>query len=278
MQLPLVARWLVLLTCACVFSAYARSQPEDSNGDARSQGMAGLRSMLATQWSAFANPSGMAAVRNPVCGIAYTNCFGIPELGYGAFVLGLPTRTGSFGVGYSAFGYSSFRKSRAVLAYGVSLTQKIRAGAGMHFLMLQQPGEYPDHFTIVPSLGMQWIPVKNLVLGAEIFNPARQKYTPAPHPAVYSAFRAGAGYSLGGEVDICLETEKQTGEPYCFFGGTEVTVKKSFVFRIGLYFAGEHGYSFGTGFRGKHLQIDLASKSHPVLGFSTSATLSYAIK
>ncbi len=268
---------LVLLACV-FFSSTARSQPDDRNGDARSQGMAGLRTTLGTQWSVFANPSGLATVRKPVCGIAYANYFGIPELGQGAVVLGLPTRTGSFGLGYSVFGYSLFRKSQAVLAYGVHLSPKISAGAAMHFLALHQPGEYHNQFAIVPSLGLQWIAAKNLVVGAEFFNPARQKYAPGPHQAVTSAFRAGAGYSLGEEVGIYLETQKQTGEPCCFYGGTEVTLKRIFVFRTGLYFAGERGYSFGTGFRGKHLEIDLATKSHPVLGFSTSATLSYLIK
>ena len=68
------------------------------------------------------------------------------------------------------------------------LGKKIRAGIGMHYLMIHQPDGYGNLYAVVPSLGIQFLPVTGLTVGFHVFNPAGQQYIPAGYieiPAGY---------------------------------------------------------------------------------------------
>jgi hypothetical protein len=270
----LMAMLLVVILCP----AKGKAMNLIFQGDARSQGMANNRVMLANQWSGLNNPAGLAGINTSCFGLYYENYFGIPELGMGAFSCGIPARTGAYGISFMSFGYSLFRQSQASLSYGKAFGKNLRAGIGLHYLVIGQPVDYGNLFALVPSLGIQMLPVSGLTLGIYVFNPAGQQYVPSGYLNIPAIFRTGVGYTLGREVLLCAEIEKISKEKAKYYGGVEITLQKVVFIRFGVTSGRFPGFSFGIGYRNRHMSIDMAITRHPVLGFSPALGLSYAIK
>jgi hypothetical protein len=258
--------------------SYSKAQQLLFQGDARSQGMANARVMLANQWSGLNNSSGLAGVKATSFGLYYANYFQVPELGVGAFSFVIPTSTGTYAVSYAAYGYSLFRQSHAVLSYGKAFGNIFRAGIGLHYLMIRQSYDYGTLYAFVPSLGIQLLPLTGLTVGVDVFNPAVQHYIPSGYQDIPAVIRAGIGYNLGNEVLICAEVEKASKEKAKCYGGVEITLQKMVLMRLGFSSGEFPGFSFGIGFQSRHLKIDVASARHPVLGFSSALGIAYAMK
>jgi len=245
-----------------------------SHGAARSQGMANASVMLADPWSGVGNPAGLAVLTNLAFSIHYENYFLVPDLGLEFFSCGMPTKTGTFGISYSTFGYSFYRESQACLSFGKSFGNKFRAGIGLHYLMIRQSADLGNLSALVPALGIQAIPMPGLTIGLQVFNPAGQQYVPTGHLTIPTLIDAGLGYELGGEIFICFETEKRSLEKLKYYGGIEINLQKLIIARFGVSSGEYPGYSFGLGFQIRPLTIDIAATHHPVLGFSPAITIS----
>jgi hypothetical protein len=240
--------------------------------------MANARVMLANHWSGINNPAGLAGITATSFGLNYENHFELPELGMGAFSIGISTKTGNFGISYMTFGYSSFHQGEASLSYGKAFGKKFRAGIGLHYLLICQPADYGNLYTFLPSLGIQLLPLKGITLGVQVFNPAGQQYIPSGYLDIPSGFRAGAGYTLGNEVLLCAEVEKILKDKASYYGGFEIALQKMLLVRFGVSFGLFPQFSFGIGLQCRHLTIDLAAARHPVMGYSPAIGLSYAMK
>jgi hypothetical protein len=274
----LVIRIWSFLLIGLLFPCAVKAQTTLFQGDARAQGMAGSRIVLTGHWSALDNPAGLAGIQAICGGLYYENLFGVPELNLGAITLGIPTKSGNFGVGFTTFGYSLFRQNQASLSYGKAFWEKVRAGVGIHYLSVFQSAEYEHLFAFIPSIGLQLLPVNGLTIATQVFNPAHQSYIPGGIQDIPCCFRIGLGYYLSEEVFLCGETGKRTGEKFSFHGGTEIILQKSFIIRFGISFSYYPGYSFGAGYKNNHFHMDISFTNHPVLGYHSSVGISYTIK
>ena len=246
-------------------------------GDARSRGMANIRSVFAGSWSCLNNPAGLAALTGASFGLSYENYFQLPELGLASFSCGIPTKSGNFGLGIQSFGYSGLRQNQASLAYGRYFGKRLSTGIGLHWLTINQPAGYTDLFAIVPSLGIRLIPFENIVIGMSVMNPARQNYRPSRYKTIPAGILAGMGYQLGDEVWICIETEKRSGQQARYSAGIEVALQKIIRFRFGIAPSGDPAYSFGVGYHYKKLSVDASFMHYSVPGFSTAFGLTRTI-
>ncbi len=241
---------------------------DPASSGARSLGMAGAGVMLTGQGSGTGNPAGLAALSDLTLGLQYANYFLVPELGQGAFSVGLPAITGAFSLDYKSRGSTFYRENQACLSFGKALGNKLRAGIGLHYLMIRQPAGFENLSALIPSLGLQAMPINGLTIGIRVFNPAAQNYRPAGHLHLPVIIGAGLGYKLGDEVLVCFEAEKEDHEKIKYCGGIEISWQKSLVARFGVSSGVFPCYSFGLGFQLRFLKIDLAATRHPVLGFS----------
>jgi hypothetical protein len=267
-----------MLLAGLLYHSNSQAQHPVFSGDARSQGMANARVMISNSWSGLNNPAGLAGIGAISFGLYVENRYQVSELSLGAFSLGIPTKTGTYGISYAAFGYSLFNQEHASLSYGKALGKKIRAGIGIHYLMICQPYENGNLYAFVPSLGIQLLPVNGLTVGFHVFNPAGQPYNPAGYIKIPAVYSAGVGYNLGNEVLLCAEAEKSSLEKTKYYGGVEFTLVKIFLVRFGLSSGEFQKLSFGIGYHGRQVSIDMAATRHPILDFQTSLSLSYAIK
>lgn len=267
-----------MLLAGILYQPGSKAQLPSFQGDARSQGMANAGVMLANHWSGINNPAGLAGIKAISFGLFYENYFELPELGMGAFSFGIPTKTGNYGISFITFGYALFRQGQASLSYGKAFGNKFRAGIGLHYLIICQPADYGNLYALVPSLGIQLLPLNGITFGVQVFNPAGQQYIPSGYQDIPSGFRAGAGYKLGNEVLFCAEAEKIIKEKATYYGGFEIILQKMLLVRFGVSPGQFSEFSFGIGLRSQHLTIDLAATRHPVMGFSPAIGLTYVMK
>lgn len=233
--------------------------------------------MLADHWSGLENPAGLAGLHKTTFGICYSNTYLVSQLGTGAATCGITTKSGNYGISLVSFGYSSFRQSLASLGYGRNLGKKLRAGIGIHGLLISQAAGYGNLYAVIPSLGLQFIPVERLTFGIHAYNPAGQEYIPAGYLEIPAGWQAGVGIRFGKEVLLCFEAEKNRKEHLNCYGGFEILIHEKIPVRFGLSSGTKTELSFGIGFRSHRLQVDLAATRHPVLGFSPAIGLACSI-
>ena len=264
-----------MLLLAFGSGTYSKATHDLFPAGARSLGMGSTSVMLADEWSGLQNQAGLAAINRFTLGLNCENHFLMPETGAGSFSMCIPVQTGTLGVNYSCSGYSFYQESQLCLAYGKSFGNKFRAGIGLHYLKINQVAGYGNLFTLVPAAGIQFLPVKGLIVGFHAYNPAEQQYHPYGRMRIPAVFTIGAGYSLGDELMICIETEKESHCKPIIRGGLEYFFRDSLHARFGIS-AGEFPvYCFGIGFLARKLKTDIAVSRHSVLGFSPAVTFSY---
>jgi hypothetical protein len=254
---------------------YSKATHDLFPAGARSLGMGGTFVMLADEWSGALNQAGLGAVNQFTLCLHGENKFLVPETGAGAFSMCIPVQSGTFGLAYNCSGYSFYQECGFCLAFGKSFGKKFRAGIGLHYLKINQAAGYDNLFTLVPAAGIQFLPVKGLVIGLHAFNPAEQQYYPYGRMQIPAIFTLGAALMLGDGLLICIETEKESHCTPLIRGGLEYFFSKMLHARFGIS-AGEFPmYSFGLGYLAGKLKMDISVSRHFLLGFSPAVTFSY---
>ncbi|MBN1791682.1 MAG: hypothetical protein JW830_14375 [Bacteroidales bacterium] len=266
-----------LIGLMALLNTWSSAAIDPVSAGARSLGMSGAGVMLTGQGPGVGNPAGLAVLSDLTLGLQYANYFMVPELGQGAFSVGLPAMTGAFSLDYTSLGNSVYRENQVCVSFGKSLGGKLRAGISMHYLVVRQPTGFENLSVISPSLGLQVMPADELTIGFRVFNPAAQNYRPEGYLKLPVIIQAGLGYKLGEEVLVCFEAEKKENEKIKYCGGIEISWKNSLIARFGVSSGVFPGYSFGLGFQCRSLRIDLAATRHPVLGFSPVITLAQTV-
>jgi hypothetical protein len=201
----------------------------------------------------------------------------VSQLGTGAASCGIITTTGNYGISIMSFGYSSFRQSLASLCFGRNLGKRLRAGIGIHGMLVSQASGYGSLYAVIPALGVQFIPGERVTFGIHVYNPAGQEYIPAGYLEIPAGLQAGVGIRFGKEVLLCFEAEKNRRAQFNYYGGFEIMLHEKIPVRFGLSSGTQTELSFGIGFRSPRLQVDLAATRHPALGFSPAIGLACSI-
>jgi hypothetical protein len=228
-------------------------------------------------WSGMTNPAGLATISTPSLGLFYKNYYGIKELGTGSFVFCVPTKTGNFGFGFVSSGYAGITESQATISFGRWLGSRLRAGIGMHWILFNQPSGYRDLFAWIPSAGIQWLAGKRFDVAFCVSNPASQDYNPSGYREIPTTICAGAGFKPSDDFFILFEIHKITMQKPKYVLGIEAAVSGSFRMRFGINRQDYTCYSFGAGYTSGKITIDAGSGHHPVMGFSPSFGLAFAI-
>jgi hypothetical protein len=241
--------------------------------DARSRSLALADAALTGDATGWSNPAALAYLERPCINLQAENPWYVSELTAAAFSFCLPVRAGTFALTLSRYGYEAFHESQAGLSFGKSLGRKVKAGVNLDYRRIKQYADYGNLYAIIPSFGIQVLPVSSLVLGLQVSNPAGQSYYPHGHIKFPTLVKAGLAYQPDPDILFCFElrTESEWKPVYC--GGIEYNFEKQFTFRLGLSSSRCMQYSLGIGYLGKHLKTDIAVSHHPVLGFSPVITL-----
>jgi hypothetical protein len=259
-----------------LFSSFLLYISSFASDGARSAGLGGASVSLADVWAAQNNQAGLGFQKSFACGISYENPFLMKELSTKTFGLALPVKDGAFGVLVSNFGYSLFNQNKIGLCFGKAFGEKISAGISMDYFSTTI-SEYGKKNSFAAEMGIQAKPLKNLTIGAHIFNLSRTKILDYNDERLPTIMRLGFDYKFSEKVFVAVETEKDIEKKGMIKTGLEYRPIKELYVRAGVS-TNPSLSCFGIGLNLKQFKLDLSSSYHSTLGFSPQVSLIYEIE
>jgi hypothetical protein len=244
-----------------------------TTSDARTKSLALASAALTSDATGWSNPAGLAFLDRLCISLQAENPWCVSELAAGGLSFCLPVKAGTFALSFSRYGYKAYHESQAGLSFGKSLGKKVKAGVRLDYRKIKQYADYGNLFAIIPSCGIQILPVSCLVLGLQVSNPSGQGYYPHGYMKYPVLVKVGLAYQPDAEILFCFDLNHESGCKPVYCGGIEYNFEKQLTFRLGLSSSRCMQYSLGIGYSGKHLKTDFAVSHHPLLGFSPEITL-----
>lgn len=267
---------LLLIFICCNFVLL--SQVHDINAGARSSGMANASVTLQDVWSVFNNPAGLAGVENTTLGLFYENRFGLKETGYGSVAFSSPFAGGSFGFGFSNFGYSLFQTNKFGIAYAQQLFSSVAMGVQIDYFSILQSEYYGNLHALTFDIGILAKPTDEFSIGFHAFNPLNLSYlSDLDGEKLPVILKLGLSYLFSKNLLIAIETSKALNAqvPVAILG-FEYNFNRNLVLRTGVVFEDPIEYSFGLGYLFSNVQFDLGFHYHRILGASPNVSFNYA--
>ena len=244
---------------------------------ARHSGIANASVSLSDVWSVHHNQAGLGFVKKAGAGVYYENRFLLKELSLKGGAFAYPIKAGTFGLCVSSFGYANYSESKIGLAFGRSFGEKFSAGIQLDYLNTHIGENYGKRSALAGEIGVQAKPLKNLTIGAHIFNPTRAKQDDYNDERIPTIVRLGADYKFSDKVFVAIETEKDIDHKPVFKAGFEYIPTEVLYLRAGIS-TNPSQSSFGFGLKLKQFKLDIASSFHSVLGFTPQVGIVYEMK
>lgn len=265
------------------FSIGLSAQNVPESYGSRANGIGNAAVTFSDAFSVFSNQAGLGQIDEITAGVYAENRFLVSDLNSGALAVAIPTKSGTFGIGATYYGFESYNNLRGTIAYGRKLVEdKLFIGAEFDFINFSIP-DYSSTAVITFGLGVQYNLTENLTAAAHIFNPI-ETTTASDDDLLESHIRFGLSYVPSEQVGIYLEAKKSYHYPPDFRGGVEYAILNKLILRVGFATLSSRinedrfgsdlaTVNAGIGLRLKTFNIDIADRYHPVLGHSPSLTL-----
>lgn len=258
-----------LFTLGNVFSQY------ESIG-ARSSAMGDASVPFADTWSTFNNPSALGFTDKIQLGFSYKNNFLLKELSQMSFAFSLPVqKVGVFHLGVDRFGYDQFSSNKFGIGYSRKFGKIFSLGTQINIHWLHIGDIYGNKVTASGSLSFLIKPMKNWVIGANVFNITATPISADDRDRINTIFRLGTSYTIANKLLVSIEGEASLQYDPTFKAGIEYNPIELLSIRAGII-TYPMSPTFGFGINYKKVLFDFAGKWHPILGFSPIGTLSYS--
>jgi hypothetical protein len=259
-----------------IYSLVAEANIFYTPSGGRAVGTGNQFSNTADVFSASNNPAGLGFVNQFSFGVFAERRFLVSGLDLINGSIALPTKTGTFGIGVNYFGRKEYNEKLMSLSFGKLFAKKFSVGVKFDYLNYSI-AEYGQRNLFTFDVGFQYQPLKNLLLGAHVFNPLPLELEKVYGEKVSTIIRFGAAYNPVKKVTLLAEFEKDlTFKPNLKFG-LDYRIVEIFSLRAGVNSFPLRGtFGFGLNYKGFHL--DFSGNYHPVLGVTPQVSLSYYIK
>ena len=262
-----------LLFLFLIFYAFSYAQDVINTSGAEFTAMGNATVAISDMWSIQKNQAGLSLVKKPSIGIAYENKFLIKDLSSRAAVFILPVSKNVFGISFNDFGFDLYKQQKIGIAYSRAFNEKISFGFKLNYLSIKIE-EYGNSTAVSADLGLQYKLSEKFTLGAHIQNPSAEKFSKTTENLIPTAINAGFSYNPSQKVSANVEVQKDLDQNAILRAGLSYRPTKIIAIRGGV--SGEpFNYYVGFGLLLKDLRIDLATTSHPILGYSPQMSLSY---
>lgn len=260
-----------------ILSFSVSAQKENVPIGGRSGAMGNASVTLTDFWAVHNNQAGIAYYDKIAAGIYYENRFITKELGLKCFSLVVPVnKAGVFGLNVSSLGYKHYNETKIGLAYGMAFGERISAGVQLDYIYTHIGENYGNKGAVTFEAGLRAVIIKNLVLGAHIFNPIQVKLASYNDERLPLIFKVGLSYTFSDKALLAVEVEKDNNFKPVFKAGLEYHIVKPVYIRLGIATT-PFVYSFGAGFEFYNFKLDISASRHAVLGFTPQASLVYDI-
>jgi len=259
---------LVFIQQLVSLSAY--SQHIQSNAGGRSAGMANTSVVLTDFWSIYNNQAGLGFVNKISAGIFHHSGY-IKEQNLQGIGVAIPTKTGTIAATYNYYGYTNYNEQQVGLAFGRTFTEYFAAGIKLNYLHSQISGEYGSSDAVTFEVGILSQPIKNLFIGAHVYNPSRSEMGTEKIPTIY---KLGISYLFSNKVLLAIETENELDQNAIFKAGIDYQLIEFVSLQTGISTIPPN-YSFGAGFHYSGFNLHIGFVNHQTLGFTPSFSVSY---
>jgi hypothetical protein len=265
---------IILTIFYCGFCVVVIAGEDNIPLGARSAAMANASVSLSDVWSTQQNQAGLAFVRNISGSAYYENKFMLKELNLKAGSIALPIHGGTFGLLVSNFGYHLYSENKFAASFAKAFGEKFSIGISMDYMNVLLADGYGRKDMFVAEMGVLSKPLKNLTIGAHVYNPTRTKIADYNSERIPTIFRFGGNYTFSDKVLLTIETEKDIAYDAVFKASIEYKPIKELFLRAGVS-SNPIVSSFGFGILLNSFQIDVSTNYHQVLGFNPQLGLTY---
>jgi hypothetical protein len=226
-------------------------------------------------FAAYNNQAALGFLSSPQAAVHYENKYFTEALNLSAAVFAMPVPfAGVLGLDLCSFGYSRYRETRMGVAWGRQLAERIAIGAQLGYHLVQV-AEYGATSALTAELGLIAEPVKNLWIGAHVFNFTSSRYfSNTYHERLPVIFDLGMGYRLAQHASLLVGAKIESEQAAQAKAGLEVTVRKTLALRLGVLVKPVELLA-GFGYTYRRLHIDMAFSRHETLGYTPQVSLSY---
>ena len=241
------------------------------NYDSKSNSLGGVGLTKTSVWSNFTNQAGLAEINQMSIGAGTENSFGIKELSTHTAVFALPVNGGVFGLNIAYTGFELYNESKIGLAFAKKLSDGFNIGVQIDYLgvYVDESTNNRNNFTF--EIGAQKRLMRELTLGAHIFNPIGVKLNEQEN--IPSIFKLGLRYDANDKVAIFTEGELESEQNAKLKIGLEYKIIKQIQLRTG-FSTNPAKNSFGIGYTLNKIQLDIAVNRHQLLGYSPQFSVS----
>ncbi len=233
--------------------------------------------MCSDLWSVSHNQAGLGFYNHLAAGFHHENRFAVAEFSLHSAAFIMPTRSGTFGLSYTYFGYSSYHENKIGLAFGKSLNKWFSAGIQFNYLNTYVADETGNINSMAIEAGIIAKPIQNLSIGVHIYNPTGSCFRGlSEKERIPVIFSLGAGYDYKDKLFIAIETMKDLEmAPASYKAGLEYRIKHFLLIRTGVIINEFISHSFGLGFALKKIKIDLAFSHQQIIGYTPHFSVQY---
>ena len=222
------------------------------------------------------NQACLAQLKNAAAGVYGERRFMMNELNTYHAAIGLPTRSGNFGLKAGYSGFSRYNETQIGLAYARNLGSKVDVGVQFNYNSIRAAG-YGNATAISFEAGSVFHISEKLHTGFHVNNPVGGKFGKDQQEKLPSLYTAGFGYEASEKFFFSAEIIKEEDQPVTVNAGFQYKFISQVLARAGMSSATSSAW-IGLGLYLKSFRLDVTTSYHPQLGWSPGLVLIFNFK
>jgi len=265
-----------LLTSICLLFAICANAQFYYSSDAINESLCHSSISRSDISSAFTNQAGLANCKTSFLA-SYQNRFGISEISQKSVAAAYHLKNSTIAASLNYFGFDLYNEKKVGLAYAMNLAKKVSMAVQLDYFGLKVKESTQENLNaFAGEIGVIYSPIENLKIATHVSNLSNQQYKNEEN--LPTIFTFGVDYQVGNKANFLFTLEKNTSVDNVIpHFGIECEALKNFFLRFGSSIK-PNIISLGAGYRFKGFGIDFAFQKVDVLGWISSASLSYALK
>ncbi|MBQ0015556.1 MAG: hypothetical protein KBT04_01045 [Bacteroidales bacterium] len=252
-----------------------QAQFDEFTFSGRGAAMGGTSVALSDHASLLRSVAGLAFSHEIAASMGYRQDYLLRELAHQWVAVAIPTTAmASAMASYWHYGNSGYNEQRVTVGYAQAVSKALSFGATIDYLYSgTSDARFDASHQLTFSVSMQAMLGRCWLLGMRLFNPLMFRMGDGSDCKLPALMNIGVAYHPIEAVTTTLEFEQHSYHLVRMRGGIEYTFQHALSARIGMMSA-PWQFTFGAGWQGSHLGIDVMAATHPTLGVTPQVGLS----